>query len=719
MIVKAKQALVRFQHRWQFLLVLKYVLYALGPAIFTFVLSSNFYISLSIFVFGIGAQLAYHKPWNLSLNSVSAYVDEKLSAVAFSSGLLLKTIDLSGLAQVQQQRVAEVLLTKIGTIRPKIGFLKPVFTLFTFILLSVVAYQFGFSQVFSTEPCLAPIVNKISFKPIDSSSVESIPPILESQKIIISYPAYTNTAPFSSSSMEIKALEGSQVRWNLEFDQKVDRVSIEFSGTRFPMKLQSSTYSFFKKVDNAEFYNFRFKDTLGAAYISDLHSVEIIRDQPPVISLNGLQPFVSFTFDQKKQLDFSAVLTDDFGIGSAYINATVSRGTGESVKFREEQIGFANPGKPGEKMWNIEKKINLDSLKMEPGDELYFYVETSDLKTPKPNISRSETFFAVIKDTVSYEFAVEGTLGVDRMPDCFRSQRQLIIDTEKLIKSRSNLSEAEFNKKSNELGAEQSALRLKYGKFMGDENTGAEDHDHDGTENPLADYMHDHDGSNEHNLVENDGEQAKKDTTSTGKPDQFTQSLHSKMREALNEMWSSERHLRINEPSQSLPYQNRALNLLQEIKNSARIYVHRTGFDPPPIKENARLTGDIKEVDNYRKTENLENPETEENIRKSVVLIEQILTQNSPISDDNKSVFNKAGSELAQKAIENPGKYLSLLQQLKWVGEREEKPDEEKLRTLQSGLLQALNNPNVAPKGGKGSISRLNLLVLKELQQND
>jgi len=529
MIVKAKQALVRFQHRWQFLLVAKYVLYALGPAILTFVLSSNFYISLGIFVFGIGIQLAYHKPWKLSLNSVSAYVDEKLSAVAFSSGLLLKTIDLSGLAQVQQQRVAEVLLTKIGTIRPKIGFLKPVFTLFTFILLSVIAYQFGFFQAFSPEPSLAPIVNKISFKPIDSSSVKTIPPIVESQKIIISYPAYTNTAPFSSSSMEIRALEGSQVRWNLEFDQKVDSVSIEFSGTRFPMKLQSSTYSFLKKVEDAEFYNFRFKDTLGAAYISDLHSVEIIRDQPPVISLEGLQPFVSFTFDQKKQLDFSAVLTDDFGIGNAYINATVSRGTGESVKFRGEQIGFDNPGNPGEKMWNVEKKINLDSLKMEPGDELYFYVETSDLKMPKPNISRSETFFAVIKDTVSYEFAVEGTLGVDRMPDYFRSQRQLIIDTEKLIKTKSNLTEAEFNKKSNELGAEQSALRLKYGKFMGDENTGAEDHDHDGTENPLADYMHDHDGSNEHNLVENDGEQAKKDTTSTGKPDQFTQSLHSKM----------------------------------------------------------------------------------------------------------------------------------------------------------------------------------------------
>ena len=35
-----------------------------------------------------------------------------------------------------------------------------------------------------------------------------------------------------------------------------------------------------------------------------------------------------------------------------------------------------------------------------------------------------------IKDTTSTQFAVEGTMGVDLMPEYFRSQRQIIIDTE-------------------------------------------------------------------------------------------------------------------------------------------------------------------------------------------------------------------------------------------------------------------------------------------------
>ena len=67
-------------------------------------------------------------------------------------------------------------------------------------------------------------------------------------------------------------------------------------------------------------------------------------------------------------------------------------------------------------------------------------LKLSILKEPQPNIARSETYFAVINDTITDQFSVEGTMGVDLMPDYFRSQRQLIIDTEKLIanKKKSN-----------------------------------------------------------------------------------------------------------------------------------------------------------------------------------------------------------------------------------------------------------------------------------------
>src|SRR5690606_40658505 len=58
---------------------------------------------------------------------------------------------------------------------------------------------------------------------------------------------------------------------------------------------------------------------------------------------------------------------------------------------------------------------------------------------------------------------------------------------------------------------DQKSLRLKYGQFMGDESEGTiaeniemPEHDDEDPEDPLAEFTHDHDGNNDHNLVVHD-----------------------------------------------------------------------------------------------------------------------------------------------------------------------------------------------------------------------
>jgi len=469
-----------------------------------------------------------------------------------------------------------------------------------------------------------------------------------------------------------------------------------------------------------------------------LYAIEIIRDQSPVIEIEGLKPFVSFDYDEEKAISFTTVISDDFGIGEATIIATVSKGTGESVKFREETLNFDNNFNPGAKNIQLKRKIDLDNLKMEPGDELYFYIQASDLKTPRPNISRSETYFAVIKDTASIGFGMESTLGVDLMPDYFRSQRQLIIDTEKLISQRPSLPKANFNSTSNDLGFDQKSLRLKYGQFMGDENEAAigdmgntAQPVNEEPEDPLAQFTHDHDGENEHNLVAHDHaeeveEEEESDPLSEflhdhGDPESatlFTDNLRSQIRQALDIMWDAELHLRLFEPEKSLPFQYRALSLLQEIKNSARIYVHRIGYDPPPIKEDARLTGKIDEVSGFQKTEELEKEDPYFNMRKTVARLEIIISKNEPVTTADRNLFELAVTELAELAMESPGKYLNTLQDLKWLSE-ERPAGRKELLGIQKGILAALPAPE--PKAGKSKITKdkLNDLLLQELQENE
>tara|TARA_R110002073_G_scaffold279026_1_gene442829 strand:+ start:66797 stop:69019 length:2223 start_codon:yes stop_codon:yes gene_type:complete len=740
-MIDAKNILVKFKQRWQLLLYLEVFLYALGSSFFFYFLSTNILLTLLIFVVIAVIASFIIKPWLPTIAASTRYIDAHIETLEHSTSLLLQPSDkLSSLAKLQQQKVVQRLSRELKKINPPHHLLRSSLVAAALIISGFLCYQLHITSYFSTDT--NPINKKdiISFQPTDSTDLKAKIPKLINQSLTIQYPKYTNLRNLKTQQMDVKTVEGSRIKWQLEFSEPLKTVSIENMENSFTMDLSDGNYIYNLGVTNSSFYNFKFTDTTGNSYFSDLYAIEVTKDQGPTIEIKDIEQFTQFEFTDAKNVQFSSEIRDDYGLNEAYIIATVSKGSGESVKFREEKLNFNNPIKRGSKVQNLLKSIHLDSMKMEPGDELYFYVLASDLKSPTPNISRSETYFLSIKDTTTNTFGVEGTLGVDRMPDYFRSQRQLIIDTEKLIRQRGKLSKKEFNFSSNELGFDQKALRIKYGEFMG-----AEQADEEGVvsqenlelfeeenksqveEGDLLDkYSHNHDGDNEHNLVE------EKKAVETKNPLEkfahshddaematlFEESLRSKLHKALGEMWDSELYLRLYEPEKSLPYQFRALALLQDIKNSARIYVHRIGFDPPPIKEDTRLSGKLEDIKNYRKIKSLKNDIAFPFIRNAIYRIEQLISTNEAITEKDQQLFEKAGNELAQKAIESPGNYLSTLQNLKQLSENKNTTIAV-LRSVQKGMLLAIPSSEFYPTKSIRFSDQINQLLLKELEKHD
>jgi len=735
---EVRHRLIQFKNRWQLLLLIESISYAIGAAVLIFFINSHIFISvLTFFLVGILSSIII-KPWIPNLGSASRFLDAKFEVLEYSTGLLLKpSQDLSNLAKLQQLKVERELEKVIKVANPPNRAVKAIFIGFAMIVLGFLINQFNVIDYFKQ-----PIPLKIEQNLLDFHADDSIETIVTQPKIIkqlisVTYPSYINIKAYSSNHMNIKAVEGSYVRWNLQFDNAVDSVFLQSTGTNYSMSFQNDYYASTSVLKYSGFYNFKFKDIQGNAYTSDLYSIEVTKDERPEVKLLGIDQYTSFDFNQDKSVSFNSLITDDYGIAEAHIIATVSKGSGESVKFREDKLSFDEPVIKGSKKLNLSKSINLDQMKMEPGDELYFYIETSDLKKPRPNISRSETYFAVIKDTTSYEFSVEGNMGVDRMPDYFRSQRQLIIDTKKLIKKRGKIAVKDFKFESNELGFDQKVLRLKYGAFMGEESEiegeneqRAEDssnqQDHD-PQDPLAGFTHEHDTENEHNLVpdksKNEASKNPLDEFMHNHDDPeeatlFTESLRVKLRKALNEMWDAELYLRLYEPEKSLPYQYKALKLIQDIKNSARIYVHRIGFDPPPIKEDKRLSGKLEDVSSYKKSENLEPELTFPFIRKSIMRLEELKGINQNILEKDRLLFEQAGNELATLAIKFPGKYLKALQQLKWISEGKEGVNSLYIEVQQS-LILTIPKPNDNPNTKWQFKDEMTELLIKELENND
>jgi hypothetical protein len=575
---------------------------------------------------------------------------------------------------------------------------------------------------------------------------EVLPAAIRSATITLTPPTYTGIPKQTVKTFNLRVPEGTSVQWNIAFTEKVLDATMIFS-THDSIKLvptANGEYSIQKQFTETVFYQIAWKNADGSAKYSDYFTVETIRDQPPVIAIENLDQFITLSLTDKLKINLQSTLTDDYRVRDAYIIATVSKGSGESVKFREEKLRFDKPDKISGKSLRASRTIDLVKLGLDPGDELYFYVEALDNKAPQSNKARTETFFIALQDTTQQTTSIDPGLGVDLMPDYFRSQRQIIIDSEKLLREKKNITKEVFNSRSNELAYDQKVLRLRYGEFLGEEFESGigpqaalpseDDHEEDVTKK----YGHVHDTENEHNLVEDKKPAPAQDHHDHGGDDKddpvkaythahdsedeatfFAQSIRSKLKAAITVMWDAELHLRLYDPEKSLPYQYKALKLLKEISQDSRIYVHRTGFDPPPLKEEKRLTGDLTELKNATVEKSTSKPETYPHIRKAATLLEHMLHSGKVIvTPDIKNDLLKAGQELSVVAIAQPGRYLKSLSLLKRLSENEIEAAQQPaaIEALRAALWQVLPQEAASPQSRTRSVHALDERFLKSME---
>lgn len=535
----------------------------------------------------------------------------------------------------------------------------------------------------------------------DSTSTKGsiLPAALDTYEIVVDPPAYTGLKDIKTSDFNLKIPEGSQVQWSLNFSGAPERVMLVFSnGDSTVLESKENSYTLSKMIRQSGYYSISWQDR-GKLKSSDFYKLEIVEDQAPQVNITNQEQFVEFPWREEIEVTVKATLSDDYGLTEAYVIATVSKGSGESVKFREERLPFSRPKKFAGRQSTATLEINTKALGMEPGDELYYYLEAWDNHRPQRQSNRTETYFIQLQDTSSQMISFEGGLGVDLMPEYFRSQRQIIIDSEKLLAEKAKVKKKEFDDRSNNLAHDQKVLRLRYGQFMGEEfesgmtreSQPEEETAPENEEEILEKYGHAHDTDNEHNLVEehdhehDHGHDHDHDEAHNPEEDEespleafihahdnteeatfFIQSVKAKLRAALNLMWDAELHLRMSDPAQSLPYQYKILKLLKEISQDSRIYVHRTGFDAPPLKEEKRLTGDLEEITNsrasYLKSDEVPYPAVQE----ALPLVEEWLRRPPPdLEGAEKERLLAAGNELAGAAIEQPDVYLPYLSALR------------------------------------------------------
>jgi hypothetical protein len=352
------------------------------------------------------------------------------------------------------------------------------------------------------------------------------------------------------------------------------------------------------------------------------HTLRVIPDAPPEITVSAPAQMIQDLRDNATGTTMTVQVKDDYRITRATLHMTLAQGSGENVRFTDREMPLPASNNP--KLRNWTRTWALSELAMEPGDELYFFVRATD------NAGRAQTVQSptyTVRRPAPEQEAEEESAAMPSLvkPASLRSQRQIIIDTEQLIADMrsTKLAAADVRDRSERIGDDQAQLRRRYGQFLGEESTlfgeeaakapraaekPDEEEGHEGHDHAPGGHDHDHDEPNQRKGgIVNETQQilatyghAHDEAENATMYDEGTKKV---LRRALVAMWDAEKSLRAVTPKSALAPEHKALEAIKELQQAERIYLHKTAFTPPPIKEEKRMTGEMDGAASYRRTQ--------------------------------------------------------------------------------------------------------------------
>jgi hypothetical protein len=432
------------------------------------------------------------------------------------------------------------------------------------------------------------------------------PPRLVAERLRIVPPAYTGL-PARNTVLSARAPQASRLEWTLRFAPNPASVALQtVDGRRIPLNRSGEDWRASANLDRSLLYRI----VAPGVAAGPLHRIDAIADTPPTVRV--IEPERTLTPMAVGQTRWQLIfdVTDDHGVAAAArLRIVVTKGEGENISFSE--TGRIVTGQGDRRRRRFDAVLDIRALGLTAGNDIVAQLIVADNRSPGPQTSRSPSLILRWPPDLGREAGGLDGMVKTVLPAYFRSQRQIIIDTEALIKQRRRLPPERFLAQSDTIGVDQRTLRLRYGGLLGDETSDApvlptsdapeppakkpesaaealpsghaadDGHDHGAPKpvfgsaaNVLADYGHAHGEADGATLL---------DPASSGL-----------LRQAVDAMWQSELNLRQGAPEKALPFAYVALRSIKEVQQASRIYLSRTGPELPPIDLSRRLSGDRK-----------------------------------------------------------------------------------------------------------------------------
>jgi hypothetical protein len=620
-----------------------------------------------ITVLSFGVALLLFPYWQMSLTDISRYLDRLLPELEESCGLLLRAdAELGPLEKLQAIRTAEF-LNRLRTPHPLRKKLVTAISLLTLAVALSIGIVAAAGRARSGAPAIVASGVRVPAQPAASA------PAIRTVSVRITPPAYTGRPVRYQSELSLRVEEGALLTWELSTTAGVDSLQFIFNDTARislqPVNPERTLWRLTAPAIRSGFYQVRIGMRAGVrtgvrtgGQLSALYKLEVQADEPPQVVILAPKAYTVVDYGEPTKIPLLVQLKDDYGISDASIMATVSSGKGEAVKFKEQEIRWGRSFTGDQPMYSLSKILDLTALGLKPGDELYFYCRAKDSKGQE---TRTDMYIISLTDTAQL-MSLEGmTMGTDVKPEYFRSERQIIIEAEQLLKEKDTIALTAFQNRSNDLGIDQKLLRLRYGKFLGEE---AEEGQPGGGPSDTTDFGAFGDATKILDVFTDKHDNAEDATF-------FEPGVKQQLKATLNEMWKAELQLRTFQPKEALPYAYKALRLLKDLQQQSRSYVAKTGVRVTPLNPAKRETGDLAGIEApVQKAMTAGGaaaggmPETAE-LRIVLGVLEAVRTDRVALGDPARALLEQAARRLGREAGARPGEYLDAYQALRLMVE--------------------------------------------------
>jgi hypothetical protein len=197
-------------------------------------------------------------------------------------------------------------------------------------------------------------------------------PELAQFSVALEYPRYLQRQPeklVNAGNLEIP--EGTRVRWELSA-ANTDKATISFLSENTPQNIQTSDnqiFTYLKEFRNPDGYEIILNNDESRNKDKIFYRVDVIKDQYPQITVNNFKDSVLY-----KRVILGGSITDDYGLSQLALTFRIRNEKQKEILSRTVAIPITKNQPQQSFFYNW----MLDSLKLNPGDQLEYYLQVWD-----------------------------------------------------------------------------------------------------------------------------------------------------------------------------------------------------------------------------------------------------------------------------------------------------------------------------------------------------